>query len=1172
MTASKLCLKLLGGIQITNGQLPVTGFVSRKAQVLLCYLAVTGRPHTREALAGLLWGEMPETDAKMNLRQALANLRKLADPHLVITRQTVAFNQQNPYWLDVETFTRCLEEVQWQQNQPITAELATSLAEAVALYQGDFLEGFHVGDALAIEEWMLGLRERLRELALQGLYALSTYHLTRREYAAGLDYTTRLLALDPWREEAHRQLMLLLARNGQHNAALAQYRTCCRMLAEELGVEPMAETTALYKRIQAMPATPVVNLPPQPTPFLGRTEEIEQITCLLADPACRLLTLVGPGGVGKTRLAIQAAAEAGESFLEGVYFVPLVSTHAPDSLAPALAEAIGFSFQEQGNPNEQLLNYLEGKEILWILDSFEHLLDGVTLLVDILERAPDVKIMVTSRERLNTSWEWLFEVQGLTFPPLEVITRTEPEPVPAEIESYSAVQLFIQSAQRLQAGFSLTEADKPTVARICQFLAGLPLGIELAASWIRLLSCEEIAHEIERNLDFLITSTPHVSARHRSMRAVFAYTWNLLSEEEKRVLRQISVFKGGFCREAATQITEATDLVLSALIDKSLLRRLADGRYDMHELWRQYATERLAEQPVENETIQQRHSQYYAEYLRRRQSSLRECKKEIMAEIGAELGNLQAGWQWVMVGNSVTEIEQYTEGLGAFYKCRNRFQEMVELFEQALTWEEQRNEQDFSPSVQLRRARWERQLGEAYYQLGRLPESREHHLRALALLGRPMPITQLGLLVRLIGQLFRQVLHRLCPAMFVERQTVNPVSMLEAVRAHERLGQIDFFANRALPAIYAALYCLNLVERGPPSPELTRYYASLGLTTGFVPVHSLARMYNRLAMETAHKINHPPALAWVLELNSIYHTGIGDWEQARRAAEQAAEIANQLDDRRRWEESMVMLALTAQYQGQFFNGIEMWRNIYDSAAQRGDAQVQVWGLSGQADNMLLLGRVDEAASLLTRALALPVENSDYSTEISCYGVLAVARLRQGQLQAAIQAAETAVHLAAQSSPTAFSAFEGYAGIAEVFLQLWETSFATDTSLSSTTKQSLEQSSSLSLDIRAEELETKSQQACRILRGFARVFPMARPRAWLWQGRYQWLAGKPRPAYRAWHKSLAAAQQLGMPYEEGLARYEIGRHLTDDDPLQQKHLTCASKIFSQLGLTREVLVQ
>jgi DNA-binding SARP family transcriptional activator len=276
--SEELRLTLLGSVQITQGATPVTGFISSKVQALLCYLAVSGRPHTRSALAGLLWGDMPEDAARVNLRQAIANLRRLVAPHLIITRQTLAFDWESPYWLDVEVFSQGINKalghstngnVNENGNLPTSSAIA-SLTEAVELYQGEFLEGFQVRDALAFEEWVLLQRERFRGLALQGLHMLSTYHASQGEAGsmAGIRYTKRLLRLEPWSEEAHRQLMELLARSGQRGAALVQYKRCCEVLAAEFSLQPMAETTALFERIRA--AEPVASLKsPLHQPLLG---------------------------------------------------------------------------------------------------------------------------------------------------------------------------------------------------------------------------------------------------------------------------------------------------------------------------------------------------------------------------------------------------------------------------------------------------------------------------------------------------------------------------------------------------------------------------------------------------------------------------------------------------------------------------------------------------------------------------------------------------------------------------------------------------------------------------------------------------------------------------------------------------------------------------------------
>ncbi|RLC75688.1 MAG: hypothetical protein DRI61_14485, partial [Chloroflexi bacterium] len=326
--AEVLRLKLLGGLHITLGEAELKGFVSRRAQALLVYLAVTGRAHFRDALAGLLWGELPQRRAAGNLRVVLSNLRHLLPNHLTITRQSVEFNRDAPYWLDVEEFEKRVRSeesgvrseelgVRGEGAQLVTPNsqlLTRNLHEAVELYQGDFLEGFYISKAPAFEEWMLLEQERLRQMALQALHNLVQYHTLRGEYAAGIKYATRLLALDPWREEAHRELMLLLALTGQRSAALAQYEKCRHLLETELGLEPLEETKALYERIRSTPSYhSVASLRPAfgpVLPFVGRGEE----HAVLVDwwkatqqGEGRLALVEGEAGVGKTRLVEEVA-------------------------------------------------------------------------------------------------------------------------------------------------------------------------------------------------------------------------------------------------------------------------------------------------------------------------------------------------------------------------------------------------------------------------------------------------------------------------------------------------------------------------------------------------------------------------------------------------------------------------------------------------------------------------------------------------------------------------------------------------------------------------------------------------------------------------------------------------------------------------------------------------
>lgn len=392
-------------------------------------------------------------------------------------------------------------------------------------------------------------------------------------------------------------------------------------------------------RSRPMPSYPASNLPTSPTPVIGREAELAMLARLLRDPQCRLLTLVGPGGIGKTRLAIEAASAQRELFSEGVFFVSMAATSSAEFIVPAIAEAVGFDFFGSLDPLTQLLHYLRDKHMLLLLDNLEHLLDGVELLATVLEYAPGPKLLVTSRERLELRGEWVFEIQGLPVPAHDQVEN---------LESYSAVELFMQSARRTWTNFELTQEERPHLVRICRLVEGMPLGIELAAVWVRMLSCREIAQEIERNLDFLATSAWDMPERHRSMRAAFDQSWYRLSAAEQQVLRQLSVFHGGFTREAAEHVAGATLSLLSALVAKSLIRRTTVGRYDLHELIRQYARERLHESG-EVEAIRQRHGCFFLALAETAEQRMYTNQAPLwLNRLEQELDNLREALNWAL--------------------------------------------------------------------------------------------------------------------------------------------------------------------------------------------------------------------------------------------------------------------------------------------------------------------------------------------------------------------------------------------------------------------------------------------------------------------------------------------------------------------------------------------
>jgi predicted ATPase/tetratricopeptide (TPR) repeat protein len=424
-----------------------------------------------------------------------------------------------------------------------------------------------------------------------------------------------------------------------------------------------------------------IGLPFQPTPFIGRGSEIAQISTILAYPHCRLLTLLGPGGIGKTRLALAIAAGHTATFRDGAAFVELASITTPTQIVTAIGETLSITLAGQADPTAQLLGELRDRHMLLVLDNFEHLLAGADLVSDILEGAPQVTMLITSRERLNLQVEWLFDVAGLDYPP-EASPGSMPAQHLADPAGYSAIQLFVQRARQIQPSFSLSEPTLATIVQICQQVAGMPLAIELAAAGLRTLPVAMIERQIRTNLDVLATTGRDVPARHRSLRAVFDHSWNLLSEPERTLFSCLAVFRGGWTADAAAAVlsfefkvlslaqkdpelrTQNSELLplLAALVDKSLVRQdsveqsssaerdmsniAATSRYVMLEPLREYALERLDARP-DAQAVRQRHAHYFTALA---ETAAAEWDTPLInaaiAQQRREQDNLRAALQW----------------------------------------------------------------------------------------------------------------------------------------------------------------------------------------------------------------------------------------------------------------------------------------------------------------------------------------------------------------------------------------------------------------------------------------------------------------------------------------------------------------------------------------------
>lgn len=650
-----LSLSLLGTFYVAMGERPLSGFESNKVRALLAYLAVESeRPHTRDELAGLLWPDSPDETARRNLRQALNNLRQTlrdaaaSPPYLHISRDAIQWNGESDFWLDVAAFERLMRACAEHDHRHGSRcrSCARRREEAAALYRGDFLAHFFLADSQPFEEWLLLTRESIRRQVMSALYQLTAYYEETGEAELAQRYAARQLELDPWREEAHRQLMRALAAGGQRSAALAQYHLCRRILERDLGARPTQATNDLFAQIRAekgetvsFTRMPVRALPLPLTPFIGRRHEMAQLTDWLERSRSRLLTVTGPGGVGKTRLALRAAREQASTFDDGAAFVNLGPIGDAAHVASTIAQALALPLNGRGTPAGQLHDFLAGREILLLLDDFDPLLHDPRsrhLVEELLERAPRLTLLVTSRETLGIRGERVLEVGGL---PLEVEGAGADEGTTSNAEG-DAITLFVQHARRVRADFQLTEATRPAVTRICHLVEGLPLALELAAAWVRQLTCAEIADEIERGLRLLSGVRPGVE--RAGLYAVFDRSWRQLSSEEQRLLAGLSVFRGGFDRDAAGEVAGASLTLLAGLVDKSLLRRGPDGRYAIHTLFRQYAAEQLADRG-ETESLQTSHLAYFVSLVERA-----ERQRARLSRLSADQDNIRAALSFAL--------------------------------------------------------------------------------------------------------------------------------------------------------------------------------------------------------------------------------------------------------------------------------------------------------------------------------------------------------------------------------------------------------------------------------------------------------------------------------------------------------------------------------------------
>lgn len=982
----RLELRLMGPFQAWADGTVLTGFRSDKARALLAYLAVnSGRPQSREALAALLWGESDEADARASLRQSLANLKRLLNqerPLLEIDWHTVTLQTEEAgVWVDTAVCTTLLATCESHPHDALArcTDCLARLAEAASLYRGDFLAGLHVADAASFDEWRLLEQERWYQQTLTALHSLTIAYAESGQYKRMEQYARQQLALAPWREEAHRQLMQALVGDGRRSEALAQYENCRRLLAAELGAEPTAETVALVAQIKqgdsrALPARRH-NLPPDPTPFWGRRSEMAQLQKRLRDPAYRLVTIMGEGGMGKTRLALAVAAALVDAFADGVWFVPLAGLAAPpsgaddasrnDLLAITILAALGVTPHDRAMPVAQLVDYLRDKQMLLLLDNFEHLLAATGLVLELWRQAPHTTLLITSRFRLNCQAEYVLRLAGLPTPEI----ADDPHAA-----AYDSIQLFAERADRTPTGFELDGRTLPGVVQLCRTVQGTPLAIELAAAWVEEMQPAAIAVAIQKNIEWLRTDMVDVPPRHRSMRAVFAYSWELLTDGEQAVLSGCTLFHGGFTVIAAQAVTGADTAVLHRLVDKSLLQADENGRLDIHPLLAQF----VAETQPPPLTAYGAHSRFYLTLLADLESHLRgPALPTTLTQLGAEFDNIERAWVWATGQRNLSQLAWLQAALPAltrFCAITGRAQIgeqlMVTAVNQLTPWLAE------TPPTITRQlaARLHTARAEFLTRLGQYNQAIQTAQQAIALAQTAqLPDAEAWACLWWGQALFYQG----------EYQQIEPI-------LHQALALADRHQLMAVQAYGIRLVGVKFWMRGESHPAADYFTRALAMSREIGEAeleNSLLTALGNIAMN------------------------LGAWEQAQQHYQQALTLSQMVGDRINEGAILNNLGMLAMFAGDYSRSLQFLDQSSAVCRAVGNRRVLGLALSNMGQNYRYLGAFTRAQQFLGEALALyeALGEKRGICHVNLYwGVLA---FHQGDLDAGKQHSERALALA-----------------------------------------------------------------------------------------------------------------------------------------------------------------
>lgn len=645
----------------------------RKAIALAAYITIHGKPVPRERLADLFWPDYGRQKALASLRRTLSSMCKILGNFWVkADRDAVCFIPNKNIYVDVIQFQALVSRY---TPDPEALELATQI------YNGPFLSGFYLEDAPEFNDWQFVRKEEFERNFMGVLESITETYENMGNTAKAIKHASVWAELDPLNESAHRCLIRLHGYSGQKSMAHRQYERCKQILDSELGIPPDMETSKLAHQI-LRPDKAVaekINTPQCPKPaksgsFIGRQRELKEITSRLCQESTRLLTLTGPGGIGKTWLAVEAIDKLQDSLSMDVFFLPLANTLSIDAMMVSLSEILGLRPDNNQELKKQVLAFLGPRKILLFMDNLEHLSGIRGTIFQMLDQTEHLKILATSRSRLTLKKEHVIPLSGLGYHPND----PGDDPVQRIINTEGAA-LFLSEIRKVRPDFNPNENNVNDIIRICRLTSGIPLALVLAGGRGDVFSLRDIADQISANIDFLQSKHIDVASCHRSMRAVFDSSWNSLTPEERDVFIRLSVFKGQFTRQAADAVAQSSrkesgDCALSGLIRKSLVKINSDsGCFEIHSLLAQYAGDKLLASGMMEEILD-KHENYYLNLLRTGEKEL--IGQGMMAyrtDMDLAFANIEHAWFRAVNRGDIATVSRSATGLYIYFDMHTHY-------------------------------------------------------------------------------------------------------------------------------------------------------------------------------------------------------------------------------------------------------------------------------------------------------------------------------------------------------------------------------------------------------------------------------------------------------------------------------------------------------------------